>query len=103
MRFAFVTYDGLPDLNRSDRLVVAALEKHEHRVDVILWDTPDVDWAGYDAVVMRSPWDYHTRLPEFLNWLDHLEQVQAKVFNPVSLLRWNIYKTYLRDLEARGV
>jgi len=53
--------------------------------------------------VPRSCWDYHQRAPEFERWLDRLERAGARVVNPVPILRWNMRKTYLRDLGARGV
>jgi len=67
------------------------------------WDDPAQDWAGYAAVVPRSCWDYHQRAAEFERWLDGLERAGARVVNPVPTLRWNMRKTYLRDLGARGV
>ena len=51
----------------------------------------------------RSCWDYHQRAPEFERWLDRLERAGVRVVNPVPMLRWNMRKTYLRDLAARGV
>jgi glutathione synthase/RimK-type ligase-like ATP-grasp enzyme len=40
---------------------------------------------------------------EFSDWLQSLERVAARVFNPVPLVRWNLDKGYLDDLAARGV
>ena len=31
---------------------------------------PDVDWASFDLVVIRSTWDYFDRLDEYLEWAD---------------------------------
>jgi hypothetical protein len=30
------------------------------------------------------------------------DRAATPLYNPVHLVRWNIHKTYLRDLEARG-
>ena len=38
------------------------------------WDDPDVDWAAADLVAVRSTWDYHRRLPEFLAWARAVER-----------------------------
>jgi glutathione synthase/RimK-type ligase-like ATP-grasp enzyme len=67
------------------------------------WDAPGEPWEAYDAVVLRSSWDYHLRTQEFLAWLDDLERRAACVFNPVPTLRWNATKTYLADLSAAGI
>jgi hypothetical protein len=50
---------------------------------------------------MRSPWDYPQRIDEFLAWLDSLPA--GRVLNPPALIRWNLDKRYLLDLEAHGV
>jgi len=68
-----------------------------------VWDTSGTAWERFDAVVIRSCWDYHTRLGEFTAWLDRVGQVGVPVWNPPALLRWNADKTYLRDLAARGI
>lgn len=66
------------------------------------WTDDSVDWGSYDLVVIRSLWDYTERRSEFSDFLDRLDGV-AKVHNPPGLIRWNLDKTYLLDLEAMGV
>jgi len=66
-----------------------------------VWHDPSVDWSAFDLVVMRSPWDYSQRTAEFLAWLDSLPA--DRVLNPPALIRWNLDKRYLLDLEALGV
>jgi hypothetical protein len=53
-------------------------------------------------VVLRSPWDYHLRLPEFAEWLDAREREGGALLNPAPLVRWNLHKSYLDDLAAAG-
>ncbi len=67
-----------------------------------VWDDPTVDWGAYDRVVIRSPWDYHERLDEFLGWCDRVA-ADAPLVNPAAVLRWNSHKGYLLDLEADGL
>jgi hypothetical protein len=71
------------------------------RVDDLAWDDPNVDWPDYAAVLIGTTWDYWDRLDEFLATLARIEG-QTQLFNPAALVKWNIRKTYLRDLEARG-
>ena len=67
-----------------------------------MWTDPSVDWHGFDAIVVRSVWDYFDRADEFAAWIDRAEAA-APVFNPPVVLRWNAHKGYLRDLGERGV
>ena len=71
------------------------------RVDDIAWDDPKADWAGYDAVIIGTTWDYWDRLEEFLAALERIEG-QTRLFNGSALVGWNARKTYLRELETRG-
>lgn len=101
MRVCLVTWRGLPDLAPDDRLLRDALIGRGAAVDVCVWDDPLVDWRSYDAVVLRSTWDYHLRVGEFRRWLDGLDGV--RLWNPATLVRANIHKSYLLDLASRGV
>ncbi len=60
-------------------------------------------WEEFQGVVVRSCWDYHHRLEEFLAWVTRLERAGVPLWNPPAVLRWNSHKGYLRDLAARGV
>jgi glutathione synthase/RimK-type ligase-like ATP-grasp enzyme len=100
---ALVTYAAQPALTADDQLLAAALEARGARAIPVVWSAPDADWASFAAIVVRSSWDYFLRPAEFLGWVGHLEAVGARVFNEPDMLRWNAEKTYLRDLEARGV
>jgi hypothetical protein len=70
-------------------------------VEDISWDDPKADWASYSAVLIGTTWDYWDRLDEFLETLRRIESA-TRLFNPVSLVTWNIRKTYLRELETKG-
>jgi hypothetical protein len=102
-RIALATYATLPGLNDDDRLLVSALDKQGVAAVPAVWDSPDVTWSDFQGVLVRSCWDYHRRLPEFLEWIARLERDGRVLWNPPALLRWNSHKSYLRDLAARGV
>ena len=89
---AFVTYDH------------AALEPLAARgwtVEMVPWRA-SADWAAADLVVIRSPWDYQDAPADFLAVLAEIDAA-TRLDNPLSVVRWNLEKTYLRDLEAAGV
>lgn len=98
---AYVTCRKLPHLTSGDRLTLPFLNERGFQMQAAVWDDPDVRWQDFEAVVLRSPWDYHTRYDEFLRWLDRIAGVN--LLNPVEVVRWNSNKTYLRDLAARGI
>lgn len=60
-------------------------------------------WHRADAVVFRSCYDYWQRLPDFLSFLAHLESLGVPLFNCPRLLRWNLDKSYLFQLEQAGI
>ena len=102
-RIAFVTCDQYPSLTADDRLAAVALERMGVSVAPAIWRDAITDWAGFELVVLRSMWDYHLHTDEFNRWLALLDRVQARVVNPVTIVRWNMDKHYLRDLRDRGV
>jgi glutathione synthase/RimK-type ligase-like ATP-grasp enzyme len=85
-----------------DRLVREALERKGLTVARTNWDNPDYDWSKTKLVVFRTTWDYFDRYAEFSEWLDRVNK-QTQLINPLSLIRWNIDKHYLRDLEQQGI
>ncbi len=103
MHIAFVTHRALPQLSEDDRLAVTELRQQGATVESAVWDSPLVDWQAYDAVVIRSTWDYTDRAADFEGWLAHLEHRAVALWNPPALVRWNMDKRYLLDLEDRGV
>ena len=101
-RIALATYAAFPDLPPDDQIFRRALEARGASASAVLWDAA-VDWSAFDAVVVRSCWDYHLRHAEFLSWIDRVERSGAMLHNAPSILRWNSDKRYLRDLETAGV
>ncbi|MEU9186284.1 hypothetical protein AB0D14_17390 [Streptomyces sp. NPDC048484] len=71
-------------------------------VSVVCWDDPDVEWGGFDLVLIRSTWDYSWRAAEFLAWADRCGAATT-LANPPEVVRWNADKRYLGDLAAAGV
>lgn len=100
-RLAIASCSTLPDWEVDDAVLHRAFEARGIEFAVEPWDAA-VDWSTFEAVLIRTIWDYQERLVEFLAWLDRLEPV-TRIFNPPSVVRWNARKTYLRDLAADGV
>jgi hypothetical protein len=100
---ALVTYDARTEVTDDDRLFADALSARGVSVHAVPWSDAAAQWNSFDAVVVRSPWDYFLRAHEFHQWLDRLERDRIPVHNDVRILRWNADKSYLRDVGARGV
>lgn len=62
----------------------------------------DVDWSAYDLAVVRTAWDYTADRDGFAAWAARTAAV-VPVENPPDVLRWNTHKSYLLELEERGV
>jgi glutathione synthase/RimK-type ligase-like ATP-grasp enzyme len=102
-RVCFATCTTWPDICASDALVAAALGRRGVAVEPRPWNGPRQDFAGFDAVILRSNWDYHHAVDDFAAWLDALDAAGARVWNPTRLVRWNLSKRYLLELAAAGV
>ena len=101
MLIGLVTWRGLPELAPDDRLLRDALVRRGADARAVVWDDPSVDWRAFSAIVVRSTWDYHKRFDEFHAWLASMDGLP--LWNPPSVLRWNTHKSYLLDLQSRGV
>ena len=101
-RIALATYAAAPDLAADDRVLQRALHRRGADARAVRWDAA-ADWAGFDAVVVRSCWDYHLRHAEFLAWVERVERAGVRLHNAGPILRWNSDKRYLRDLARAGV
>jgi glutathione synthase/RimK-type ligase-like ATP-grasp enzyme len=102
-RVALATYSALSELSDDDRLLLAELWTLGVEAEPAVWDDASVDWKRYDAVVIRSTWDYHLSPASFFAWLARLEALGVALWNPAPVVRANADKSYLKELEARGV
>jgi glutathione synthase/RimK-type ligase-like ATP-grasp enzyme len=97
-----VTYRDMDELEPSERPLLDALVRRGLQCAVIPWDRPTFDWATTRVAVIRSTWDYFLRVPEFSAWIDRVSE-RCQLLNPPATVRWNLQKTYLRELAKRGI
>lgn len=102
-RIALATYEHAPLLAADDQLLPSAFAAIGIDAEPAVWSSDDVIWETYDAVVIRSCWDYHLRSADFHAWLERLDASRLPVCNSVALVAWNSHKRYLIDLQRRGV
>jgi hypothetical protein len=97
-----VTCESVPDLDPDDRLLLDELRARDFAVAVGVWSDPNVDWSAARMCVLRSTWDYPGRYAEFEAWSERAARVSA-FRNELRLVSWNAHKSYVRDLEQKGV
>lgn len=98
---AIVTSADLPELFGGEKLLPPALAQLGINTTICIWDDPDVVWQDFDAVIIRCPWDYHEKLPAFLQWLETLRDLKLRVINQLATLQWNLNKKYLFELSQQ--
>ncbi|MCP3919749.1 MAG: hypothetical protein GY711_29800 [bacterium] len=100
---AFATCARLADLDPDDRELVPELARAGATVRPAVWNDAAVDWESFDLIVLRSCWDYDSDVAAFRAWLDQLERLGPRAWNPAHVMRWNLDKTHLRELEESGI
>ena len=63
---------------------------------------PGVRWGAFDAVIIRSTWDYHLEVERFAQWVAEVS-AQTTLINDARTVQWNLHKNYLLELQAKGV
>ena len=100
-RLAYLSMDSLADFECYDYLTIEPLRSLGYEVSEVSWRA-DIRWDDFDAVIIRSPWDYQDAPEQFMSVLRAIEQSSARLVNPLSVVEWNINKAYLRDLQNAG-
>lgn len=67
------------------------------------WDDENIDWAAFDAIIIRATWDYIQKPDAYTAWVRRTAAQNPRFFNPADAVLWNIEKTYLRNLADGGI
>lgn len=103
MRLGIVTCEKCRHLMPGEQALLPLLLNHKIKGVPVVWNDPAADWRSFDALLVRSVWDYHLFPEKFETWLSIIGHMGLTVWNPVSVLRWNAHKFYLRELAAKQV
>ena len=103
MKIAFTTDSLNPQLTADDLVLLDYLTEKGISVSAEIWEDANVKWSAYDAIVIRSTWNYYKKPEEFAQWLNHLSTQRCKVLNPLPVLLWNMNKKYLADLKDKHI
>jgi len=102
VRVALATCANLPRPDADLPILAEEFRRHGVAAETAVWNDPAIAWHGFDAVVVRSTWDYVGNLGAFERWIDDVDRVTTLV-NSAPTLRWNLHKRYLLELAALGV
>jgi glutathione synthase/RimK-type ligase-like ATP-grasp enzyme len=102
-KVALLSMDSLAGFECYDHLLIDPMARLGWQASEISWRDPDVRWDDFHTVIIRSPWDYQQEPEAFLQVLQTIENSRARLENPLSIVRWNVVKTYLRDISSKGV
>lgn len=84
------------------KILQAGFAPHGLTLTPVRW-MDAIDWNRFAAVLVNCAWDYQDNHDVFLTTLDSIAARGVPVFNTPATVRWNIRKTYLRELEAKGI
>jgi len=85
----------------ADRLA-GALAAEAITVETRSWTAAD-DLSGFDGVSPLLSWSYHQHLDAWYARLEALGASDLPMVNAAETVRWNTNKSYLAQLDARGV
>lgn len=104
-KLAFLTMENMSETTfvSDDELIIPLLNAAGWEVILAPWSISDTNWKQFDAVVIRTPWDYTKRPTEFLATLDRIEAAGVPLVNSAAHCRWNYDKRYLLELAQKGI
>ena len=102
MKIGLVTCLELPEPDEDEELLLHAVRDAGVEASLVSWDDPELGFEGFDAMILRSTWNYHLQLDRFQRWVEEASR-NTVLLNPPDVVRENAHKGYLLDLEAQGI
>jgi glutathione synthase/RimK-type ligase-like ATP-grasp enzyme len=102
-RIGIITCEKFPNLFGKDVEIKSKLEGFGFQVDALIWDRKNIDWAYYDCLIFRSPWDYFEKQEQFLIWFEYIKSLGMKTVNSIEIIEKNLHKFYLKDLQEQRI
>ena len=100
---ALLTISDLSNFQSYDNLIVQPLSKLGWECEFIPWDSISINWDDFDAVIIRSTWDYQQKEKLFFKTLQSIEASTATLYNSLDTVKWNVNKRYLLELEKENI
>ena len=86
---AFLTLDERGDFVIDDEHAIEPLAEIGWCVSTVSWRQTQIPWSDFDAVIIRSTWDYWNDVPAFLGILAQIDR-ETRLANPLDLVQWNL-------------
>ena len=104
-KIAFATSSDNKNLLEDDLLVADQLTMQGLSVVPAVWNDKSVNWSEFDAVIVRSPWDYFLKGDAYFQWIQSFlkDNSKTKLLNPPQAILDNIDKRYLLEFEQQGI
>lgn len=98
-----LSMDNLDEFGCYDSLLEKPMAAAGWKTHEISWRNKSINWNNFEAVIIRSCWDYQDHCEEFLKVLDIINESNAVLVNSLDVVHWNINKHYLKELQEQGV
>jgi hypothetical protein len=102
MKIAIATCFNIPELDIDEDLILEMFSQRGHEVQLGAWEDASIDWADFDAVVVRSTWNYPHHVDAFSDWIKRVDGLTI-LLNPAQVMLGNLNKRYLNALRSREV
>jgi len=101
-KVALLSMDSLEKFHTYDKLLIEPMKTFGWIAEEISWRNEKINWKDYDAVIVRSTWDYQNDPVKFISVLEKINSV-SHLENNLELMKWNMNKNYLFYLEQKGI
>lgn len=101
-KVALLSMDSLENFHTYDKLLIEPMKTLGWMAEEVSWRNEKVNWADYEAVIVRSTWDYQNDDEKFISVLEKINSV-TYLENDLDLMKWNMNKNYLFQLKQKGV
>ena len=102
-KVALLSMDNTKGFFTYDKLLIEPMKSFGWDAEEISWRNENINWDEYNAVIVRSTWDYQKDHKKFLDILEKINNSSAHLENDLELMKWNMNKKYLFDLEQKGI
>ncbi|MDZ4772135.1 MAG: hypothetical protein SGI72_03275 [Planctomycetota bacterium] len=101
MQVRIATASVLTEPDDDEVPLLEALTQHGIAARMAAWDDPRENWDERVPTVIRSTWGYYRDIDAFQAWLRRVDSA-APLWNPLGIVRGNLHKSYLHELELAG-
>lgn len=102
MKIGIATCLTIPEEDVDEAITLEAFRRRGHEVDLFAWEDASRCAGEFEAVIVRSTWNYPTMPDRFADWIRDSDN-KTRLLNPADIMLENLNKRYLQELGARGL